>query len=76
MSERTNAVRTHRCPRRGCTVVVSVRLFACLADWNALPRPVQDAIRRTSRMNLLSEPRREAIIAARVAWDKIKKEEA
>ena len=64
MADRTK----HKCPRPGCDVQVSNRLFACPSDWAALPERVKAQIYATSRMHVLEPRRREAFRAAEQAW--------
>lgn len=58
----------HRCPKKGCDVIVPNRLFACLPHWNALPVRVKTLIRVTSNRGLLDSTRISAIENARKAW--------
>lgn len=60
------AERTHACPG-GCGRTIPNRMFACVADWKALPRDLQRAIQRTARLSLSRPDRLEAVTAA-IDW--------
>lgn len=62
----------HRCPRRGCLTTVPDSLFACFKCWGLLPSWVRSRIGKTANLPLLSGARRDAIAAAREAWDRLR----
>lgn len=60
----------HRCPRHGCTKVVSNSLFACYQDWKVLSEPARKEIWRTAKLPIIAPLRRAAIAACLAEWDK------
>lgn len=64
----------HRCPRHGCTKVISNKVFACYPDWRALSEPARMEIWRTAKLPLISPLRRAAIAACYAEWDASGKE--
>jgi hypothetical protein len=58
----------HKCPKTGCPVSVSNRLFACGPHWAELTQEVKAEIYRTVRLPLLNPVRLAAIQAAREDW--------
>lgn len=61
----------HKCPRRGCKVSVSNRLYACPADWQALSEHAQRAIRDTNGLHVLDARRRAAFHVASAEWESL-----
>lgn len=58
----------HRCPRRGCTKVVSNTIFACSEHWAQLPKDIRDEVYATAKLLILHPRRRAVFLAADKAW--------
>lgn len=58
----------HYCPRQGCARVVPNRLFACRADWYALPADLRRIIDQTAHLSISHPARQEVFADARQAW--------
>lgn len=58
----------HRCPGKGCTIVVSNKLLACPKHWGQLSAPVKAAVLATKRHNVLHPERRQALADAMEEW--------
>lgn len=58
----------HKCPRRGCTKVVSNKEFACRPHWFELPRDIRDEVHATAHMHVMQARRRAVFLAADKAW--------
>lgn len=59
---------THKCPKRGCAVVVPNARYACLPHWRELSSGTQQAIRATARRHVLHPDRRAAFRSADEDW--------
>lgn len=63
-------MKTHRCPKPGCTIQVPNRLLACRPHWYELSAPVREAITATASLTVLHPARRAALEDAREEWNR------
>lgn len=63
-------MRTHRCPKRGCSAEVSNSVLACRTHWYELSAPVRAAVLATARYSILHPARRAALADAREEWNR------